>query len=223
MDAVIGIDIETLIKGVGLLGLFAVVFAESGLFIGFFLPGDSLLFTAGFLASQGYFSGPLLMAGCFVAAVLGDNAGYAFGRRVGPRIFTREDSRLFRKSHLEKARIFFERHGGKTIILARFLPVIRTFAPMLAGAGKMNYKAFFLYNVTGGFLWGTGLTGLGYFLGTTIPHLGEYIAYVIVGIGVISALPPLIHILKEKEHRHEIKRIALNVLMKLKKEARSKN
>ena len=219
MESILGIDLNTFIQAIGLIGLFAVVFAESGLLIGFFLPGDSLLFTAGLLASKGYFSFPLLMIGCFIAAVAGDNVGYAFGRRMGIKIFTRGDSWLFRKSHLERARIFYEKHGGKTLIFARFTPVIRTFAPILAGVGAMNYRLFFIYNVAGGLLWGGGMTGLGYFLGAVIPDIKEYISYVIVGIMVISFTPPLVHILKEKEHRDEIWRIVLNTRNRLMKKS----
>src|SRR3989344_2568779 len=133
------IDLTVLIKAVGLLGLFGIVFAESGLFVGFFLPGDSLLFTAGFLASQGFLNIWIFAPLAFIAAFLGGNFGYAFGRRVGPAIFTRERSLFFHKEYLERARIFYEAHGGKAIVLARFLPVIRTFAPILAGVGRMRW------------------------------------------------------------------------------------
>ena len=137
-----GIDLISLIKTAGYLGLFFIVFAESGLFIGFFLPGDSLLFTAGFLASQGYLNIWILAPLMFVAAVLGDNFGYAFGKKVGPALFNKEDSFLFHKDHLVKANDFYAKHGPKTIVMARFLPIVRTFAPILAGVGKMEYKTF---------------------------------------------------------------------------------
>src|SRR3989338_1165858 len=140
---ILNFDLASLVKTAGYLGLFGIIFAESGLFIGFFLPGDSLLFTAGFLASQGYLNIWLLVPLCFAAAVLGDNFGYAFGRRVGPKIFRKEESLLFHKHHLERARTFYERHGKKTIILARFVPFARTFAPILAGIGEMHYRTFF--------------------------------------------------------------------------------
>ena len=203
-----GIDLITLIKALGILGVLGAVFAESGLFIGFFLPGDSLLFTAGFLSSQGYFSPPLLMAGSFIAAVLGDNVGYAFGKRVGPKIFKREDSLLFHQNHLEKAQRFYEKHGGKTIILARFMPIVRTCAPILAGVGKMEYRVFFFYNVIGGFLWAVGLTGLGYFLGSSIPGIDRYIIPIVLFIIVISVVPPFIHVMRSREHREEFKQTA---------------
>src|SRR3989338_7045932 len=175
-------DIIALIKTVGYLGVAAIVFAESGLFIGFVLPGDSLLFTAGFLASQGFLNPLILIAVVFPAAVLGDNFGYAFGRRVGPKIFTREDSLLFHKENLERARMFYEYYGAKTIVLARFLPIIRTFAPILAGVGKMRYATFFAYNLIGGALWGIGITLLGYFLGAMVPGIDRYLSPIILFI-----------------------------------------
>ncbi len=137
-------DLVMLIKTIGYLGIFGIVFAESGLFFGFFLPGDSLLFTAGLLASQGWFNIWLLVSGTFIAAVAGDSVGYAFGYRVGPRIFSRPKSFLFHPEQLERAKHFFDKHGGKTIIIARFIPIVRTFAPILAGVGKMKYSFFLL-------------------------------------------------------------------------------
>ncbi|KKS37359.1 MAG: hypothetical protein A3G49_01735 [Candidatus Sungbacteria bacterium RIFCSPLOWO2_12_FULL_41_11] len=204
MEFILGIDLVTLIKTIGYLGIFGIVFAESGLFLGFFLPGDSLLFTAGFLASQGFFNILLLMALCFLGAVLGDSFGYAFGRKTGPAIFNREDSLLFHKRHLERAKSFYEKYGGKTIILARFMPIIRTFAPILAGVGEMRYKTFLFYNIIGGVIWGVGMPFLGYFLGNVIPDVDKYIVPMVVAIIVLSFLPPVIHILKDKEHREEI-------------------
>lgn len=191
-------DIETLIRTVGYLGLFAIVFAESGLFVGFFLPGDSLLFTAGFLASQGYGNIAALVPLCFIAAVLGDSFGYAFGRRVGPRIFTREDSLFFRKAYITRTQKFYERYGGKTIILARFMPVVRTFAPIFAGVGTMRYSMFFFYNVIGGFLWAVGLTLLGYTLGSIIPGIDRYIIPLVLAIIVLSFLPPVLAVVWEQ-------------------------
>ena len=191
-------DIEVFIRTAGYLGLFGIVFAESGLFLGFFLPGDSLLFTAGFLASQGYGNIMLLLPVCFFAAVLGDSFGYAFGRKVGPRIFTREDSLFFRKEYITRTRAFYDRHGGKTLILARFLPVVRTFAPIFAGVGKMRYPTFFFYNLIGGFFWAVGLTVLGYTLGSVIPGIDRYLVPLVLGIIVISMLPPIIHIVRDR-------------------------
>lgn len=196
-----GIDLIELLKLVGYTGITGIVFAESGLLIGFFLPGDSLLFTAGFLASQGFFDIRLLVLLCFAAAVTGDSVGYAFGYRLGRKIFTREESLLFHKDHLLRAEKFYQKHGGKTIILARFMPVVRTFAPIVAGVGAMSYSKFLMFNVVGGFLWTVGLTVLGYFLGATIPDVDRYLLPIIVGIIVLSVLPSAIHVLKNKKDR----------------------
>jgi len=197
-------DLDTLLKTVGLIGVFGIIFAESGLLIGFILPGDSFLVTAGFLASQGYFDIIPLVATAFLGAVLGDSFGYGFGKRVGPAIFAREDSLLFNKDHLLRATHFYERYGGITIIGARFLPFIRTFAPILAGVGKMRYSKFLFFNVIGGVLWAIGLPLAGFFLGKLIPGVERYIAYIIAGIVVATALPPIIHIILKKEARDEI-------------------
>ena len=205
-------DLTTLILATGYLGLFAVVFAESGLFIGFFLPGDSLLFTAGFLASQGYFHLGLLVLGCFAAAVLGDSVGYTFGRRVGPAIFRREESFLFNPRNLVRARAFYERHGGKAIVLARFLPVIRTFAPILAGVGAMRYRSFFAYNVVGALLWAAGMPLAGFALGSIIPNADRYLVPVVALIIVLSAAPSFVHILRDPERRRVIRTLARDFL-----------
>lgn len=183
------LDLKTLITIIGYLGIFLFVFAESGLFFGFFLPGDSLLFTAGLLAAEGYFSLAGLVLLSFVAAVLGDSVGYWFGKRTGPLLFTREDTRFFKKSHVEKSRTYYEKHGPKTIILARFIPIVRTFAPILAGVSGMTYKKFFAYNIVGGLLWTTSMPVLGYFLGTRIPHIDTYILPIALGIIVVSFIP----------------------------------
>lgn len=192
-----GIDLIAAIKAAGYIGLFAVTFAESGLFIGFFLPGDSLLFTAGFLASQGFLNIGILMIVTLFGAVLGDSVGYAFGKRVGPKIFVKENSLFFHKDHLERARIFYEIHGPKTIVLARFMPIVRTFAPIVAGVGSMNYRTFISYNVIGGALWAIGMPYLGYFLGNTIPNIDRYLLPIIIGIIFLSILPGIIHILRQ--------------------------
>ncbi len=183
----------------GYLAIFGVVFAESGLLIGLFLPGDSLLFTAGFFAAQdssGLSVIPLI-AGCFIAAVTGDSFGYSFGARLGHRIFTKEESLFFSKSNIEKAKVFYETHGAKTIVLARFIPVVRTFAPILAGVGKMPYSKFLAYNLAGGALWTFLLIGGGYWLGN-IEWLKDYVEYVILAIIFISVAPAASHILKTK-------------------------
>lgn len=197
-------DLVEIIQTVGYLGLVAIVFAESGLLIGFFLPGDSLLFTAGFLASQGFFNIWVLVPLMFIAAVIGDSVGYSFGYRVGPKIFTKQDSLFFHQDHLRKASSFFQRHGGKAIILARFMPVVRTFTPILAGVGKMRYSTFLIYNIVGGLLWAVGLTFLGYSLGQTIPDVDRYLLPIVLVIIVLSILPSFIHTIKDKQMRDRI-------------------
>lgn len=205
-----GIDIEATISAVGVLGILAIVFAESGLLIGFFLPGDSLLFTAGFLAQVDILkiNIHLLVLLIFVAAVLGDSVGYAFGRRIGRKLFTRPNSRLFRQENIQKAEAFYEKHGGKTIILARFVPVVRTFAPVVAGVGNMRYSTFLSYNLIGGLLWAGGITYLGYFLGAWFTSLGldidQIILPVVAIIILLSISPALVHLLKDKEQRTEL-------------------
>jgi membrane-associated protein len=178
-----------LIKTLGLVGVLGIVFAESGLLFGFFFPGDSLLFTAGFLASQGFINILVLSVGSFIAAVLGDNVGYAFGRRVGPKIFTKQDSLFFKKTYLKQAQAFYEKHGAKTIVLARFIPIVRTFAPIIAGVGQMHYRTFFFYNVLGGGLWTFGVSFAGYFLGKIIPNVDQYLLPIILVIIFVSILP----------------------------------
>jgi membrane-associated protein len=199
-------DLKELIIAVGYVGLFAIIFAESGLLIGFFLPGDSLLFTAGFLASQQLdgkpiLSLPILLVVCFTAAVLGDSVGYSFGRRIGPRLFHREDSLLFHKKHIVRAQQFYEKHGPKTIVIARFIPIVRTFAPIVAGIGEMEYRKFVTYNIVGGVLWAIGVTVAGYFLGNVIPDVDRYLLPIIFLILVVSVLPAVIHVLRDAEMR----------------------
>lgn len=189
------------IKTIGYLGLFALIFAESGLLIGFFLPGDSVLFTAGFLASQHVLSLPILLVICFVAAVLGDNVGYTFGHKIGKKLFNREDSLLFHKDHILKAQTYYEKYGAKTIVIARFMPVIRTFAPIVAGIGTMNYRTFVIYNLLGAALWAIGLNLAGFFLGNLIPDVDKYLLPIILFIILLSVLPTIVHILKEPHHR----------------------
>lgn len=186
---------------IALIALFSIVFAETGLLIGFFLPGDSLLFTAGILSSQEYLNIFLLIPVLFVAAVAGDTAGYFFGHRVGRRLFQRKESFLFRKDHLMKAEAFYEKHGGKTIILARFMPVIRTFAPIVAGISQMHYRSFISYNLIGAALWAIGLPLLGYFLGKLIPDIDKYLLPIIGLIVIASVAPPILEVLKSKEQR----------------------
>ena len=191
-------DLIALIKTAGYLGLFGIIFAESGLFVGFFLPGDSLLFTAGLLASSNFLNIYWLIGLTFIAAILGDNTGYWFGKKTGPKIFTKEDSLFFHKDHVTRAENFFKKHGPKTIILARFVPFVRTFAPILAGVGKMEYKTFFTYNLVGGFLWTAGVSILGYWLGKIIPNIDHYLLPIIFLIIIISVLPNVYQIYKAK-------------------------
>jgi len=192
-------DLTSFIQTAGYIGIFAFVFAESGLFFGFFLPGDSLLFTAGFLASQGYLNIWILAVGVWIFAVLGDNVGYWFGKRVGPALFSRPESRFFKPDHLMKAQKFYEKNGKKTIILARFIPIVRTFAPIVAGAGQMHYRTFFAYNIIGGFLWGACLPIVGYFLGSAIPNFDRYLLPIIALIIIISVLPIIIEFAKARK------------------------
>lgn len=193
------IDPKTIIAG-GLVVIAIIIFAECGLLIGFFLPGDSLLFTAGFLASQHELGVDIwllsLVAG--LAAALGPLVGYWYGKAFGPRLFNREDSLFFHKRHLERAHEFYERHGGKALIIARFMPVVRTFAPVVAGIGSMDYPRFVAYTVIGAVLWAMGMTWLGYFLGSLIPDAGKYIEYIVVIIIVVSIAPPVVHFLREQ-------------------------
>lgn len=194
-------NLPQLIQSIGYLGIWGIIFAESGLLVGFFLPGDSLLFTAGFLASQDLFNVWLLIGGAFICAVAGDSVGYLTGHRVGRRLFNRDDSLFFHKNHLVKAQTFYEKYGAKTIVLARFLPVVRTFAPIVAGIGSMDYRLFVTYNVVGGFLWTVGITLLGYFLGNVIPDVDHYLLPIIALIVVVSVAPSAWHLYQERPHR----------------------
>ncbi len=198
------LDPQKAIMAFGLIGVILIVFAESGLFFGFFLPGDTLLFTAGFVASQGIFSLTPLLICVFVAAVLGDSVGYWFGKKTGPALFTREDSFFFKKKYVEQAQLFYEKHGKKTIILARFLPVIRTFAPIVAGIGSMKYRTFITYNIVGGFMWSFLLILLGYFLGKSIPGIDRYLLPIVLLISLISIMPGIIHFFKNKKRKEEV-------------------
>lgn len=199
MDIFHGEGLMNFIKAIGLYGTVAVVFAESGLFFGFFLPGDSLLFTAGLLAStEGSFNIFALVVMTFIAAVAGDSVGYAFGKKVGPKLFNRPDSRFFKRDHLLKAKAFYEKHGAKTIVLARFTPFIRTFAPIVAGAGDMHYGTFITYNIIGGFLWSFSMCFAGYFLGSAIPDIDKYILPIIAVIVFVSVLPTIREFIKSR-------------------------
>jgi membrane-associated protein len=197
-----------IIASLGLIGVIGVIFAESGLFFGFFLPGDSLLFTAGFIASQHgaviggitlpAISFPLLLIGVCIAAIVGDSVGFGFGKSVGVKLYSRPNSRLFKQAHLQRARVFYEKHGPRTIILARFVPIVRTFAPIVAGAAGMEYRKFLSYNVSGGALWSLGLTFLGYFFGMTVPNADRYILPAVIIVILLSFLPPVIELVKSR-------------------------
>jgi membrane-associated protein len=193
-------DLRALIEWAGYVGLTAIIFTETGLFFGFFLPGDSLLVTAGLLASQGlgidvYALGALLN----LAAVAGDNTNYWVGRLTGPRIFVREDSFFFKRRHVERAHEFYERHGPKTVVLCRFMPIVRTFAPLVAGVGRMNYRTFLTYSVLGGTAWIWSMLFIGYFLGRFVPGIEHHIEKVILVVIFLSILPGIIGALKERK------------------------
>lgn len=193
--------LETLGPTIAMLVVWSIVFAESGLFFGFFLPGDSLLLTTGLLAYKGFFDIRILVPGIVIAAIIGDNVGYWFGQWVGPPIFSRPQSRLFKPQNLAKAREYYDRYGPITLVLARFMPFIRTFVPIVAGAVKMNYRTFFFYNVLGAFLWGAGVTLVGYSLGSIIPpeYLDKYFL-IIVGLAFfIPGIPTVLHIWNENK------------------------
>ncbi|WP_049567515.1 DedA family protein [Streptomyces sp. SBT349] len=192
------LDPERLISTFGLIGILIVVFAESGLLIGFFLPGDSLLFTTGLLVASGTYLHHSLWVVCpliVVAAVLGDQVGYLFGRRVGPALFRREDARLFRAEHVVKAQDFFARHGPKSLVLARFVPIVRTFTPVVAGIGRMDYRTFVTFNVVGGVLWGAGVTLLGAALGQ-VAAVRDHIELILITIVLLSVVPVVIEVLR---------------------------
>ena len=182
-------DVKTMIETVGLFGIFAIVFCESGLFFAFFLPGDSLLFTAGFLAYQGILPIRELFIGVLLAAILAGYAGYWFGRKMGPKIFTKEDSFFFRKKYLEQTKKFYEKYGSKTVVLARFVPVIRTFSPIMAGVGEMNFPSFSAWNAQGAAAWILILIFAGYFLGHIFPQATNYLFPIAIIIIFLSILP----------------------------------
>src|SRR3990170_7878625 len=172
---ILGLNLTELIQTIGYVGLFFMIFAESGLFFGFFFPGDSVLFTAGFLASQGFLNIWVLVPLMMTAAVLGDSVGYFTGSKLGRWLMTRRDSFFFKKEYIHKAQAFYDKHGGKTLILARFIPAVRTFVPIVAGMAEMPYRKFISFNIFGGILWGAGLTLAGYYLGTKIPGVDKYL------------------------------------------------
>lgn len=193
-------DITSIIQTFGIIGVSIIIFAESGLFFGFFLPGDSILFTAGVLASQGFINISLLVLCSWFAAVLGDSVGYWFGSRIGIKIFNKEKSFFLNKRYPERANEFYTKRGGQAIILARFIPAVRTFVPIMAGVGGMPYRKFISYNIIGGTIWTFGLTLAGYFLGKSIPNIDNYIIPIILVIIIISALPAIFEIIKSRRN-----------------------
>jgi membrane-associated protein len=194
------LDPQWLISTFGLIGILVLVFAESGLLIGFFLPGDSLLFTTGLLIADGTYLHQPLWLMCLlisVAAVLGDQFGYLFGRRFGPALFRRPDSRLFKQENLTRAAAFFGKYGARSIVLARFVPIVRTFTPIVAGASRMHYRTFLIFNVIGGVLWSCGVTILGYFLGP-VAFVKSNIELILIAIVAISLIPVIIELLRSR-------------------------
>ncbi|MEO8784989.1 MAG: VTT domain-containing protein [Candidatus Saccharimonadales bacterium] len=204
----LGININQFLQSAGvitgLLLIGGIVFAESGLLIGFFLPGDTLLFTAGFFAAQGKLPLGWLILVVVLAAVIGDSVGYKIGRRTGHRIFRKKDGLLFRQEYIAKAEAFYEVHGGKTIILARFIPVIRTFAPLIAGVGKMPYRRFLSFNIVGAAIWGASVVLLGHWLGSRIPNIDHYLLPAVLLATVFTFSPMLLHIVHDVELRRKL-------------------
>lgn len=199
------VSLADLIRWGGYLVLVAIVFCETGLLVGFFLPGDSLLITAGLVAAAGSLDIWLLNLLLIPAAIIGDSVGYAIGYRAGPRLFTKEQSLLFSRKHLLRTREFYEKYGGKTIVLARFIPLLRTFAPVVAGIGQMQYRRFLFYNVFGGVLWVTSLTWAGYLLGTLIPDISRYIHIVVLVVIALSMVPVVLEVWKARRRAPAVK------------------
>lgn len=198
------LDPNTLVDNFGLIGVVAVIFAECGLLAGFFLPGDSLLFTAGLLVKQGTMSQPIWLV-CLlvtVAAVAGNQVGYLIGRKAGPAIFNRPDSRLFKQEYVDKAYAFFDRYGARAIVLARFVPIVRTFITVIAGVGKMDYRTYSTYTFIGGVLWGTGVTMLGYALGG-VDFVAEHIELILVGIVALSVIPVAFELMRARSRSRD--------------------
>lgn len=195
-------DLPALVQWAGYVGLTAIIFAETGLLVGFFLPGDSLLVTAGLLAADPSFGLNVWLLGAIltVAAIVGDTVGYNVGKATGPRIFTREDSLLFNKKHLLRAQAFYEQHGGKTIILARFMPIVRTFAPVVAGVGRMEYRSFLMFNVVGGVAWIWSMLLIGFILARTVPAVAQHVEKVILVVVFLSILPGIVAWLRERRN-----------------------
>ncbi len=201
----IGISPEKIVQTGGALLIGGIIFAESALLIGILLPGgDTLLFMSGFFAAQGLLPIEWLIVSIVIGAILGDNVGYTIGRRAGPRLFRKDDGLFFRKDHIQRAEGFYKTHGGKTVTLARFVPVVRTFAPMIAGVAKMDRKRFMFYNVLGALIWGIGVPMLGYFFGSRIPNLDAYLGPIVLVALVATFIPPLVPILRDPVSRQKL-------------------
>jgi membrane-associated protein len=192
-------NLPELVQWAGILGLAAIVFSETGLLVGFFLPGDSLLVTAGLFAARGYLDIYWLLPALTLAAIAGNSLGYFIGRTSGPRIFNRENSLLFNKKHAMRASRFYAKYGRKTIVLAQFMPILRTFSPVIAGVGGMSFREFFTYNVLGAFAWIWSMIGTGFFLGTYIPNIEKNIHIVIAVVIFVSILPAILSALKARK------------------------
>lgn len=197
-------DLVELIRTVGYLGVFTIVFLESGMMLGFFFPGDSLLFTAGFLASQGFLDIRILVPGCFLTSVTGNSVGYYIGKKFGRKLFNKEGSIWFNKKYLERAERFYEKHGGKAVVLAQFVPVVRAFVPVVAGIGVMQYRRFVFFNLFGAVLWAIGVTLSGFYLGNLIPDVDKYLLPIVGLIIIASVLPAVHHALVDAEIRASI-------------------
>lgn len=224
MDALQGIlhtfkeilNVEHIIHTYGYVGLVSIIFAETGLMLGFFLPGDSLLITAGIFAERGTLNIFLLLILLFVAATVGNLVGYAIGKHIGKRLYSQKDSRFFHKSHLELAQEFYKKHGGKAIILARFMPIIRTFAPVVAGVTEMNYATFVIYSILGSLLWTGGITIAGFFLGRYIPD--KYFELIVLLVIILSLLPGVYELFKKPENRQKIYHHAKRLVQRKKRQ-----
>lgn len=200
------LDFTEIVRTGGLLILFLIIFAESGMMVGFFFPGDTLLFSAGILAAAGQLPIVLTIAVIASAAIIGDNTGYHIGRKLGPRLFKKEDGLIFRKELIMKAEKFYERYGTKTMLVAHFIPIVRSFAPVTAGAGKMDYKQFVVYDAIGDIAWAASITLLGYYVGSRIPGVEHYIEPVLIGIILVTLLPTIYHALKDPKIRAKLLR-----------------
>lgn len=199
-------DFVELVRAGGLLMLFLIIFAESGMMVGFFFPGDTLLFSAGILAASGVLPIWLTIVVIAAAAIIGDNTGYHIGKHLGPKLFKKEDGLIFRKDLIMKAERFYEKYGTETMLVAHFVPVIRSFAPVTAGAGRMDYRQFIVYDAIGDIAWAASITLLGYYVGSRIPAVEHYIEPVLIGIILVTLIPTLYHTLKDPKIRAKLLR-----------------